>query len=208
VSLKVLFEDDWLLAVDKPAGLLVIPAPGGQARTLTGVLNEDAVARGVSWRLHPCHRLDKETSGVILYAKGKSIQQKMMQLFKERKIKKTYRAFVHGKLPRPAGEIRMPLEGKAALTRYRVLEQRKDFSIVEVIPETGRKNQIRLHFKALGHPLVGESKFAFRRDFTLRARRLCLHAQSIAFAHPVTSRPVSLEAGLPPDMRRFLELHP
>jgi len=208
MNLVILYEDEWLLAVDKPAGLLTIPAPLKKARTLTGILNDDASQRGVSWRLHPCHRLDRETSGVMLYAKGKSVQQKMMRLFKERRVKKTYYAFVHGRPSRPQGDIKFPVEGKPALTHYRVLEYRKDFSIVEAMPVTGRKNQIRLHFKALGFPVVGETRFCFRRDFALKARRLCLHARSLEFNHPVSSRHLCLQSQVPQDMRRFLESHP
>ncbi|MCX5712011.1 MAG: RNA pseudouridine synthase, partial [Candidatus Omnitrophica bacterium] len=90
-------------------------------------------------------------------------------------------------------------------TGYKVVEQRGDFAIVEAFPLTGRTNQIRIHFKQIGHPVVGETKFAFRRDFDLRAKRLCLHAQAIDFVHPVTGKPVHAEAGMPQDMKKFLD---
>ena len=207
MNLSVLFEDEWLLAVDKPAGLLTIPTPKKEKRTLTSILNEDLKERGLGYRLHPCHRLDRDTSGVILYAKGKSIQQKMMQLFQQRKVKKAYLAFVQGHLPHARGEINSPIEGQASLTRYIVIEKRSDFSIIEVMPVTGRTNQIRIHLKSIGHPLVGEDKYAFRRDFKLRAKRACLHAGELSFTHPVTNNQISLRAELPQDLRRFLEEH-
>jgi RluA family pseudouridine synthase len=186
VNIPIVYEDEWLLIVDKPSGLLVIPTPKNEKRTLTSILG-----------LHPCHRLDRETSGLIIYAKGKSIQKKMMQFFKERKIKKTYIAFVAGNPFRNQGEIRTPVEGLTAITKYRVIQRKKDFSVVEVNPLTGRTNQIRIHFKSIGHPVLGETKYAFRRDFKLRAKRLCLHAWQLEFTHPVTGKSLSLEADLP-----------
>lgn len=197
MSISVVYEDDWFLVVNKPAGLLTIPTPKKETRTLTSIL-----------QLHPCHRLDRETSGLIIYAKSKSAQKKMMHIFKEKKVKKAYVAFVHGALPDKAGSINYPVDGRMSTTQYKVLERRKDFSIVEVSPLTGRKNQIRIHFKRIGHPVVGESKFAFRKDFKLRAKRLCLHAAELEFTHPLTNQPVILVSDLPQDMINFLEKHP
>ena len=207
MNLAVLYEDDWLLAIDKPAGLLTIPTPKKETRTLTSILNDDLEQKGISYRLHPCHRLDRETSGVIIYAKGKSIQQKMMELFRLRKVKKTYLAFVQGVLPCARGEINSPIEGRATLTRYIVIEKRRDFSIIEVMPLTGRTNQIRIHLKTIGHPLVGETKYAFRRDFKLKAKRLCLHAKEIGFALPLSGKYLQIIAELPGDLKDFLEKH-
>jgi len=206
--IPIIYEDDWLVIVDKPAGLLTIPAPDKKLRTLTGILNEDLKAKGLAYRLHPCHRLDKETSGLITYAKGKSFQEKMMALFKEHKIQKTYIAFVQGRIKQDSGIIRKSIEVKAAVTHFKVLERRSNFSIVEVRPETGRKNQIRIHFKAIGHPLVGETKFAFRKDYALRAKRVCLHAKTLEFKHPLTGKSVYIESDIAGDMEKFLEKHP
>ena len=89
MNIPVVYEDDWLLIADKPAGLLTIPSPGKVRRTLTGILNEDLKKKGLLYRLHPCHRLDRETSGLIIYAKGKSVQKKMMDEFRNGKVKKT-----------------------------------------------------------------------------------------------------------------------
>jgi 23S rRNA pseudouridine1911/1915/1917 synthase len=205
LNIPVAYEDKWLLVVNKPSGLLTIPAPKKQRRTLLRILNDDLKNRGVSYRLHPCHRLDKDTSGLIILSKGKSIQKKMMQAFKDKKVKKTYIAIVQGKLTRNQAWIRNPVWGKPALTRYQVLESFKDFSLVKIQPLTGRKNQIRLHFKQIGHPVIGEDRFAFRRDFKIKAKRLCLHAQRLDFLHPVTREPVHLEAGLPEYFNRFLK---
>src|SRR4030042_2432042 len=189
-NIPVVYEDDWLLVVNKPAGLLSIPTPRNERYTLTAVLNGELKDKKIAYRLHPCHRLDRETSGLVIYAKGKAMQKKTMELFKEKKIKKSYIAFVHGSLTHAESEINYPLEKRPALTKYRVIEYRKEFSIVEIMPLTGRTNQIRLHFKYIGHPLVGETKYAFRRDFKLKAKRVCLHAKTIDFIHPVTKKPV------------------
>jgi 23S rRNA pseudouridine1911/1915/1917 synthase len=207
VNIPVVYEDEWLLVLNKPPGLLTIPTPKKESRTLTSILNEDLKEKGLSYRLYPCHRLDRETSGLIIYAKGKSMQRKMMEIFGQKKIKKTYLAFVQGLLSNSEGEIRNPLEGKIAITKYRVMEKRKGFSIVEIMPLTGRTNQIRIHFKQMGHPLLGDTKFAFRRDFKLKAKRLCLHAKKLEFIHPLTKKVIPLIAPLPLDMEDFLRKH-
>lgn len=205
MNIPIIYEDDYLLVVDKPAGLLVIPAPAKRGRTLTGILNEELKEKGLSYRFHPCHRLDRETSGLIIYAKGKSIQKKMMDEFKLKRVKKTYIAFVQGALPRNRGEITSPVEGRRAITRYRVVGQKNAFSIIEVSPLTGRTNQIRIHFKQIRHPLVGERKFAFRRDFSLKSKRLCLHAKELEFTHPVTGKNIRLSCELARGLKEFLE---
>jgi RluA family pseudouridine synthase len=205
MTIPIVYEDKWLLVVNKPAGLLTIPTPKKELRTLTNILNEDLEKRCRAYRLYPCHRLDRETSGLIIYAKGKSVQKKMMEEFWRRDIKKTYIAFVEGRLSKDRGKIDYPIEGKSAISEYKIVEKRKGFSIVEVVPLTGRTNQIRLHFRRLGHPLIGEKKFAFRRDFKLRANRLCLHAKALRFVHPVTGKSINLESELPLGMKNFLE---
>ncbi|MBM3255460.1 MAG: RluA family pseudouridine synthase [Candidatus Omnitrophica bacterium] len=207
MNLAVLYEDEWLAAIDKPAGLLTIPTPKKESRTLTSILNDDLKQKGLAYRLRPCHRLDRDTSGVIIYAKGKSSQKKMMELFRLRKIKKTYLAFAQGVLSNNQGQVDSPIEGGPSLTRYIVIEKRKDFSIIEVMPVSGRTNQIRIHLKAIGHPLVGETKYAFRRDFKLKAKRLCLHAKELSFTHPMTNQHLHLVSELPADLRDFLEKH-
>ena len=206
MDIPVIFQDEWLLVVNKPAGLLTIPTHKNETSTLTDLLNK-ASKDETTFRLHPCHRLDRDTSGLIIYAKGKSSQQKMMALFHAKKVKKTYIAFVQGRMEKTSGEIKQRIENQPAVTRYRVIEQGSNFTVVQVEPLTGRTNQIRIHFKSIGHPLVGEKKFAFRRDFRLKANRLCLHAQGLEFSHPVTGKLISLVSGLPLGMKNFLDKH-
>ena len=204
MNIPVVYEDDWLMVADKPSGLLVIPTPKKESRTLTSIINEELRNKGLSYRVHPCHRLDRETSGLIIYAKGKSAQKKMMQEFKNKKIEKTYIAFARGLFAKTQGQINIPIEGQRALTKYRVLQNYQDLSLVEVVPLTGRTNQIRIHFQQIGHPILGETKYAFRRDFKLKAKRLCLHARALKFVHPLTKEGVSLVAPLPSDMKDLL----
>jgi 23S rRNA pseudouridine1911/1915/1917 synthase len=206
MRIPIVYEDDWLLVVNKPSGLLTIPAPKKQRRVLLKILNDDLKNRGVCYRLHPCHRLDKETSGLVIFAKGKSTQKVMMRAFKEKAVSKTYLAIVDGRLPKKQGLIRNSVCGRSAVTRYQVIHRYKDFSIAKVYPLTGRKNQIRLHLKQLGCPILGEDRFAFRRDFKIKARRLCLHAQGLDFLHPVTKKSIHLKAGLPEYLKRFCSL--
>jgi len=206
--LVILYEDERLAAVEKPAGLLTIPAEGKEGRSLNEVLANLLQNADLPYGLHPCHRLDEETSGVILYAKGKASQAGMMELFHRRKVRKTYIAFVQGSPSKNEGALTRSLEGMPARTEYRVLERRGLYSVVEVRPQTGRKNQIRLHFKAAGHPLVGETRFAFRKDSPLKARRLMLHASELRFADPWTHEERRITSELPEDMRRFLSKNP
>lgn len=208
MSINIVYEDDWLLVVNKPSGLLVIPTPKIELRTLTSILNDEIKKKDLSYRLHPCHRLDRETSGLIIYAKGKSTQKKMMDLFKNQKIDKSYIGFVQGHLPNKEGKISYPIEGMSAITRYEVMETRGNFDIVKIRPLTGRTNQIRIHFRRINHPLVGETKFAFRKDYALRAKRVSLHAQALKFIHPVTGKSINLTCSLAWDLEKFLKLHP
>lgn len=206
-NIPVAYEDERILIVDKPSGLLTIPTPKEELRTLGNLLNQQARHRCLSYRLHLCHRLDRETSGLIILAKGRSMQKKMMEEFKRRRIKKIYIAFVQGTINQNNGQIKRTIEGKYAVTRFRVLERKDRFTILEVMPLTGRKNQIRIHFKNIGHPLVGETKFAFRKDYTLRAKRICLHAKYLEFRHPVTKKIISVNSEMPEDLKDFLKKH-
>lgn len=206
-SLSIIFEDEHIIVLDKPSGLLVIPTPAGEQHTLTSLLNDELQRRGVTIKAHPCHRLDRETSGLILYAKGKSSQQKMMDQFHKHLVRKRYICFAHGYVKSGQSapvQIATSLEGKRALTRYRLLKHDlRGFSVLEVEPVTGLTNQIRLHFKQIGHPLVGERRFAFARDYALRFRRVALHAEYLSFKHPITEKQLEFNSSLPPDMANF-----
>ena len=207
MNIPIAYEDDSLLIVDKPFDLLTIPTPKKEIRTLTAIVNLEFNNKEKGFSLYPCHRLDRETSGLLVYAKGKAVEKKMFELFRSRGIKKLYIAFVHGKIRQDMGLIDSPIEGQSAKTEFRVLERRKDFTVAQAIPKTGRTNQIRIHFKSIGHPIVGEKRFAFRKDFSLKANRLCLHAAGLEFVHPLDNREISVESPLPLAMRNFLQKH-
>jgi RluA family pseudouridine synthase len=214
--IKVLYEDDWFIAFDKPAGLLVVPSPQQETSTLMHLVNNPALGFKKGVRLFPCHRLDRDTSGVIIFAKGKSNQQRMRDVFKNRKIQKTYLAFVQGRVRTPQGEIKSVIkdyyqrkffkrqQGRLAVTHYKVLEVRKRFSILEVHPITGRTNQIRIQLCDAGHPIVGERRYAFGKDFDLKFRRTALHAQALQWVHPLTKKSIKVTSPLPSDMEVFL----
>lgn len=202
--IRIIYEDEYLIAAEKPCGMLTIPTPAGETNTLTHHLNGELERRGEKTKAHPCHRLDRDTSGVILYAKGKKAQQEVMDLFHKRLVKKKYIAFIRGGLAKKNAVISLPIENKPAETAYRVLEERKDFTVVEIEPGTGRTNQIRIHFRKINHPLLGETKYAFRKDFKVNFRRLALHAAELELVHPFTGKTLRLSSPLPEDMKKFL----
>ncbi|MCX5687095.1 MAG: RluA family pseudouridine synthase [Candidatus Omnitrophica bacterium] len=205
----IVYEDEHILIINKPSGILVVPTPKGETNTLTDLLNQELDRRGVLANAYPCHRIDRETSGLIIYAKGKAVQQIMMEQFKAHLVKKTYIAFVHGIVRKNSdtlqGNVYSEKKRKTELmiTKYRVIERKKYFTIVEVQPVTGRTNQIRIHFKSIGHSLVGESVYAFRKDFKLRFKRVALHAKALEFSHPISGKRMNFNLPLPEDMRKF-----
>ena len=211
-----LYEDEFFIAFDKPAGLLVVPTNRAEENTLTNIVNFQFREGDQGCKLHPCHRLDRETSGAILYAKGKKSQQIMMSLFQEKKIEKKYVAFVWGRLSRKSGVIDRTVMHREkrnlhpgakplkAQTEYKVVDEKKYFSVVEVKPLTGRTNQIRIHFKDIGYPLVGERKYVIAKDYPLRFKRVALHSLELSFQHPETGIEVSIKSDFPEDMKKFL----
>ena len=216
--IAVLYEDDDYVVFEKPAGLLVVPSPKKEKNTLLTRVNRQFPSEK-EFRLYPCHRLDRDTSGVILFAKGEENQRIMMQEFKRQNIGKVYTAFVQGHLKNPNGEIKSFIKdfeqikfnrkspGKLSVTRYKVLQKKRGFSVVEVYPLTGRTNQIRIHFSEIGHPVVGERKYAFGKDYDLKFRRTALHASRLQWFHPVQKKKIEVFAPLAEDMERFLLQH-
>ena len=206
----VLYEDDCLLVVNKPSAMLVIPAKNEKKLSLLELLNKQAKKDRLNYRLHPCHRIDRDTSGIVVFAKGKLNQSLIMEQFRKGEIKKKYLAFVKGIFRRRKGRLVNFVQavgkrsGRKAVLYYRVLEERKSWSVVAVQPLTGRTHQIRIQFAMIGYPLLGERIYAFGRDFEVKFRRLALHAQEISFRHPQHNKSLFLGAPLPFDMRKFL----
>lgn len=218
IPLNVLFEDPYLLAVNKPPNMVVHPALGHKRGTLLNALLYYLKLNSTeNPRIGIVHRLDKDTSGVILLAKDQKIQEELSFLFKSRQIKKVYRAIVHGIIRKEEGEIETLIGrhkkdrkkmsvvkegGRYAKTGYRVIRYLKDFTYLEVYPETGRTHQIRVHLSHIGHPVVGDSLYG-RKDKI--AKRPLLHALSLSFVHPVKMTLLEIVAPVPEDMEEFLE---
>lgn len=206
---QILFEDEWLIVVNKPSGILIIPVIKNGKNTLTDLLNRELDSRGIKINAYPAHRLDRETSGVIIYAKGKNAQAKMMDEFKMRRVKKTYIAVVEGHVRNDSGAIGQSILNRnkryePARTNYKVLKREKGYTVLEVEPVTGRTNQIRIHMKYIGHPILGERIYAFRKDFKTDFKRLALHAYKIEFMHPFTKKMMAFVAEVPGDMRELI----
>ncbi|HDN86466.1 MAG: hypothetical protein DRP68_02445 [Candidatus Omnitrophota bacterium] len=212
---EIVFQDTHLLVVNKIAKLLIQPTPKGEKITLTTLLQEK-----LGKRIFPCHRLDRETTGLIIYAKNKSVQKVIAEEFRRRKVEKRYIAFVRGKLSKRGGFLKgyiLDKEGKIfgekpkeAITIYKVMKRSDYFTVVKLKPITGRTNQLRIQLAHIGHPILGEDKYAFRRDFYVLGRkvnfnRLALHAFFISFVHPVMRRRISFKINLPQDMEEFLK---
>jgi 23S rRNA pseudouridine1911/1915/1917 synthase len=218
VALHILFEDEWLLVVDKPAGMPVHPSKGHSAGTLVNALLGHGLAGGEEFRPGVVHRLDKDTSGLLVVAKSVETHRRLVRMMRERTVDRRYLALVHGSFSVETGTIEAPigrdpanrksmavggLAAREARTHFRVLERLGDFTLVEARLETGRTHQIRVHFLAIGHPVVGDPTYA-RRD-TLGIARQFLHSYRLGFSHPMTGDSLDFEAPLPPDLAKALE---
>lgn len=229
MPLRILFEDAILLVVDKPPGMVVHPAPGHPSGTLANALLAHCPELALAGGDRPgiVHRLDRDTSGVIVVAKTEPVRRALQRQFQARRVQKQYLTLLHGHLQPAWGRIHAPLardprhpqrisvqaSGREAATEYRVLEQYTratgpgggEYSLVQALPETGRTHQIRVHFASIGHPVVGDTAYGRRRS-NLPLQRQFLHAWRLGFEHPRTHEPVSYEAPLPADLAGVLEL--
>jgi len=243
ISLDILYEDEYILAVNKPKGMVVHPSCGHREGTLVNAIlgylqktgnghweigsNEAFELRtpnfelaGKSVRPGIVHRLDKGTTGVILIAKDPKTQEVLSGYFKERNVRKTYRAIVEGIVRKSEGIIeesigRHPMNrkkmavvergGRASETTYKVLERLDGYTYIEAYPRTGRTHQIRVHFAHIGHPVVGDEAYG-KKTKRLTDRPL-LHAHIISFRHPMKGLLTVIEAPVPKDMVNFIEGH-
>jgi 23S rRNA pseudouridine1911/1915/1917 synthase len=222
IPLEIIYEDDVLLALNKQPGLVVHPAVGHWTGTLVNALvhhlGTDLARRGGLERLGLVHRLDKDTSGIMLIAKTDAAHEKLARLFARREVEKVYRALCWGVFHRPCGECRGPIgrhpvhrkkmavmknagRGRAAWTDYRVLRQAGSGAEVECLLHTGRTHQIRVHLSHLGHPIWGDLVYGNRHTLPdgFKPPRQMLHAARLKIAHPVTGHSLCLEAPLPDD---------
>ncbi len=229
VTFRVLHEDPELLAVDKPAGLAAHPGTGITGATLVEMARAYLKVRGdlppAEFKPSPAHRLDRDTSGIVLVAKTRKAMVGLGDIFTTGEgVEKTYLAVAKGKMPRETGRIDLPLseheqtsKSKAvrgvnfqeAVTRWKVLASMKEASLLAVTIETGRTHQIRRHLQAAGHPIAGDARygdFAFNRAARQRwgLRRMFLHAWKLALPHPTAGGRLSLEAPLPAELADVL----
>ena len=221
IPLSVVYQDPHLLVVDKPAGLTVHPAPGHPDRTLVNALLAlvpDLPGIGGSERPGIVHRLDKDTSGLMVVAKTDAAHASLSRQLKERRVHKTYLALVTGLVTRDEGEIAGPIArhprhrkrmavipgGREALTRYRVLERYPGCTLLQAYPVTGRTHQVRVHFAHMGHPLVGDGIYG--KSSAVLDRHF-LHAARLGFHMPPSEREWrEFEAPLPHELREALEI--
>jgi 23S rRNA pseudouridine1911/1915/1917 synthase len=219
IPLKIIYEDDDLLAVDKPAGLTVHPAPGHPGHTLVNAILAHfphLADIGDSLRPGVVHRLDKDTSGVMLVAKNSAAQANLSKQFKSHSVTKAYMALVKGKLepesgiieadigrdPRDRKKMAVVAQGREARTEYRVIKYIGGYTLLEVMPETGRTHQIRVHLAAIGFPVVGDKVYGVKSKYL---DRQFLHACRLGFKLPSTGEYVEFESELPEDLERALE---
>jgi 23S rRNA pseudouridine1911/1915/1917 synthase len=212
-GLKIIYLDDDIVVVDKRAGLLSMGSEGEKERTAHRILNDHlkALTKSSLQQAFIVHRLDRETSGLIMFARSRAIQVALQQTWKT--VTKKYLAVVEGVLSKSLGTLRDNLAetksfrmhrvewgGELAITHYRVLRRCQDKSLVEFTLETGRKNQIRAQISGLGHPIVGDRKYGATSD---PARRLALHSCDLSFCHPVSRISMEFRSAMP---NRLMEL--
>jgi 23S rRNA pseudouridine1911/1915/1917 synthase len=218
IPLKILYEDSDLLVVDKPAGLTVHPAAGHHSGTLVNAVlaHVPGLQSGEAGRPGIVHRLDKDTSGLIVIAKNAAAHMKLANQFKERSVSKVYIALVHGHLspeegvidanigrhPRDRQRMAVVTEGREAQTGYKVLRYIDNYTLLEVKPRTGRTHQIRVHLAAIGFPIVGDAVYGKNVDFLPRQ---FLHAGKLRFRLPSTGEVREFESPLPPDLSSALD---
>ena len=220
IPLEILYEDNDLAVVIKPRGMVVHPAAGHPDGTLVNALlaNLDSLG-GIGGELRPgiVHRLDKETSGLMLVAKNDGTQEALSRMLKDREIEKHYRALAEGKFKEPQGEIDAPIDrskkdrkkmavdpdGRPALTRWKVLAEGRGCTLLDVHILTGRTHQIRVHLKSIGHPVCGDELYGNQRG--VKVPCLMLHACSLSFEHPRKKKKMTFQAPLPDDFMKGLK---
>jgi 23S rRNA pseudouridine1911/1915/1917 synthase len=216
-ELSVVHLDQWLAVVDKPAGLVVHPAPSHRGSTLVDELGEILGGGADPERPGIVHRLDKETSGLLVVARDDATHAALQEAVRRRQVERVYLALAQGRLGSRTGTIDAPI-GRASRQRHRMAvsgaasrQARTHFEVLELLAaetylearlETGRTHQIRAHFGAIGHPLVGDPTYGGERRHGLE--RQFLHAHRLAFEHPATGDALSFESGLPADLAAAL----
>lgn len=216
LGIKIIFEDDALIVIEKPAGLLTIASVTEKTKTAYYQLNEFLKLRTprTRERIFIVHRLDRDTSGLIVFAKNEKVKRTLQEGWKE--VEKRYYALVEGTPVKKEGGIRSRLSetkslkvysgrhsdrAKLSTTKYRVVKAGREYSLLDILLETGRKNQIRVHLSDIGHPVAGDKKYGAR---TNPLSRLGLHSYLLMFKHPVTGAPLRFQSKLPHKFERII----
>ena len=223
IPLNIIYEDEQMLAINKTAGMVVHPAPGHAKGTLVNaLLNHCSDLSGIGGVARPgiVHRLDKDTSGIVLVAKTEAAHRALSSQFKDRTIKKTYLALVRGAVKTPSGIINTSIgrhktnrkkmtascdQGRQAETCYQVLETFGHFSYLKLFPKTGRTHQIRVHLASIHHPVLGDKLYGgILTGPYLKIPRQALHAFRIEITHPTSQKSLAFEAPIPTDIDNYL----
>ncbi|UCH45166.1 MAG: RluA family pseudouridine synthase [Nitrospiraceae bacterium] len=216
LGIKIIFEDEDLIVIEKPAGLLTIASETEKTKTAYYQLNEVLKRRSprTGERIFIVHRLDRDTSGVMVFAKNEKVKRTLQEGWKE--VEKRYYALVEGRPAKKEGWIRSRLSETKSLkvyidphsegarlseTRYQVIKAGGEYSLLDILLETGRKNQIRVHLSGIGHPVAGDKKYGAK---TNPIARLGLHSYRLLFKHPVTGKPLRFESKLPASFNRLI----
>lgn len=214
IPLEIIYEDKDIIVVNKPKGMVVHPANGNPDGTLVNAIMavcKDSLS-GIGGEIRPgiVHRLDKDTSGVIIVAKNDKAHINLSEQIKEHKVKKTYMALVRGIIKENEATINMPIgrsekdrkkmavtkKGKEAITHFKVMQRYDKYTLLQVNIETGRTHQIRVHLSQIGYPIVGDEVYSNgKNEWNIKGQ--CLHAKSLEFTHPITGKNMYLEAKLP-----------
>jgi 23S rRNA pseudouridine1911/1915/1917 synthase len=230
ITLDVVFEDEYLMVINKPAGLITHPGNGNPEGTLANALLHYNKNLETVDRVGIVHRLDKETSGLLVVAKTNTVAAHLINQLKERTISREYNAICYGHMI-AGGTIDAPIGrdnknrikqavdelGKPATTHYRVIQKFKDFTLVKALLETGRTHQIRVHLTHIGYPLVGDKMYGAKLRFPKGASeilknelkhftRQALHAKKLSFIHPITNETLHFKANLPADMQQLISI--
>ena len=222
IPLDVVYEDDDVIVVNKPRGMVVHPAVGNYSGTLVNALLYHCKdLSGINGELRPgiVHRIDKETSGLIIAAKNDKAHRGLVEQWQTREVKRYYKALLHGSMGEPGGTVDapigrhpkdrkkmavVPLTGRHAVTHYKVLERFARYTLIEAKLDTGRTHQIRVHTQYLGHPVVGDIIYGPKGKSAVKIGML-LHSASMEFRQPITNEIIKLEAPVPADFAQMLE---
>jgi len=215
-NMRLVYEDEHLIVIDKNAGLLSMASDNEKYLTAYNILSTHIKSQKPSNRIFIVHRLDRDTSGLMMFARSEKVQSLLQRDWKRNVTARTYTALVEGEVTEPEGVIKSyiyeskalvmhstpdPKRGDLAVTRFRLMKSGKEYSLLEITLETGKKNQIRLHMQEMGHSIAGDKKYGAS---TSPIGRLGLHASVLAFIHPVTGREMRFESKVPAKFRRMV----